>query len=44
MNSATIALITISATILFYVIFLLLGVAGINKNRQAQGLDRRSNR
>ena len=39
MNFATIAIITIVCTVLFYMIFLVLGVKGIDKNRRAQGLD-----
>ena len=39
MNIATISIITIITTVFFYVIFLVLGVGGIAKNRIAQGLD-----
>ena len=39
MNFATITIITIISTVFFYVIFLVLGVGGIAKNRRAQGLD-----
>ena len=39
MNFATIALITVVSAISLYVIFLVLGVGGIAKNRSAQGLD-----
>ena len=39
MTFAMIAIITIISTILFYMIFLVLGVGGIAKNRRAQGLD-----
>ena len=39
MNIATIAIITIISTLFFYMIFLVLGVGGIAKNRRAQGLD-----
>ena len=39
MNVATFTIITIISTVLFYVIFLVLGVGGIAKNRRAQGLD-----
>ena len=39
MNFATIAIITIVSTIFFYMIFLVLGIGGIAKNRKAQGLD-----
>jgi len=38
-NFATIAIITIVSTVFFYMIFLVLGVGGIAKNRRAQGLD-----
>jgi hypothetical protein len=40
MNFATIAIITIISTLFFYMIFLVLGVGGIAKNRRAQGLDK----
>ena len=39
MNFATIAIITIASTVLLFIIFLVLGVGGIAKNRRAQGLD-----
>ena len=39
MNIATIAIITMISTLFFYMIFLVLGVGGIAKNRRAQGLD-----
>ena len=39
MNFATITIITIISTVFFYVVFLVLGVGGIAKNRRAQGLD-----
>tara|TARA_B100001250_G_C19519786_1_gene665471 strand:- start:236 stop:376 length:141 start_codon:yes stop_codon:yes gene_type:complete len=39
MNFATIAIITIISTVFFYIIFLVLGAGGIDKNRKAQGLD-----
>ena len=39
MNFATITIIMIISTVFFYVIFLVLGVGGIAKNRRAQGLD-----
>ena len=39
MNFAAIAIITIISTLFFYMIFLVLGVGGIAKNRRAQGLD-----
>ncbi len=40
MNFGTIAIITIISTLFFYMIFLVLGVGGIAKNRRAQGLDK----
>jgi len=43
MNLPTIALIVFSTTLTFYLIFLLLGVVGIAKNRKAQGFDQKSN-
>ena len=39
MNFATIAIITIISTLFVYMIFLVLGIGGIAKNRRAQGLD-----
>ena len=39
MNFSTIVIITLLATISLYIIFLVLGVGGIAKNRSAQGLD-----
>ncbi len=39
MNFSAIVIITIISTVLFYMIFLVLGVGGIAKNRKAQGLD-----
>jgi len=39
MNFSTITIITIISTVFFYVVFLVLGVGGISKNRRAQGLD-----
>tara|TARA_Y100001968_G_scaffold277496_1_gene272369 strand:+ start:598 stop:732 length:135 start_codon:yes stop_codon:yes gene_type:complete len=42
MDSATIAIITIILTLFLYIIFLVLGVGGIAKNRRAQGLDQKS--
>jgi hypothetical protein len=46
MNYTTIGIITIVSTIFLYIIFLVLGVGGIAKNRKAQGLDqsKRSNK
>ncbi len=46
MNYATIGIFTIISTIFLYIIFLVLGVGGIDKNRRAQGLDqsKRSNK
>ncbi len=40
MNFPTITIITIISTLFFYMIFLVLGVGGIAKNRRAQGLDK----
>jgi len=40
MNSATIAFIIALSALSFYVIFLVLGVSGIAKNHEAQGLNR----
>tara|TARA_B100000945_G_C19847076_1_gene352211 strand:- start:33 stop:170 length:138 start_codon:yes stop_codon:yes gene_type:complete len=40
MTFATISIITIISTVIFYMIFLVLGVGGIAKNRKAQGLDK----
>ena len=39
MNFTNIAVISVAITLSLYVIFLLLGVGGITKNRKAQGLD-----
>ena len=39
MNFATIALIIVLSTVTLYILFLLLGLGGIAKNRSAQGLD-----
>tara|TARA_B100000579_G_C22399720_1_gene651233 strand:+ start:354 stop:503 length:150 start_codon:yes stop_codon:yes gene_type:complete len=39
MNLATITIITIISTVFLYMIFLVLGVGGIAKNRRAQGID-----
>tara|TARA_B100000945_G_scaffold262509_1_gene221078 strand:+ start:418 stop:558 length:141 start_codon:yes stop_codon:yes gene_type:complete len=46
MNFATITIITVITTLFFYLIFLVLGVGGIAKNRKAQGFDQnqRSNK
>tara|TARA_Y100001968_G_scaffold44493_1_gene34632 strand:- start:825 stop:959 length:135 start_codon:yes stop_codon:yes gene_type:complete len=44
MNIATILIITSISTVTLYLLFLLLGVVGISKNREAQGLDRKSNK
>ena len=41
MNFSTIAIIIIITTIIFYVSFLILGVSGITKNREAQGIVQR---
>ena len=40
MNLATITIITVLLTAFLYVIFLVLGIGGISKNRKAQGLDK----
>ena len=40
MNFATIAIIMVISSLFFYMIFLVLGVGGIAKNRKAQGLDK----
>ena len=42
-NFTTIAILCVITTLTFYLIFLLLGVGGISKNRKAQGLDKNSN-
>ena len=42
MNFANIAIITVISTVVFYIIFLVLGVGGIAVNRKAQGLDQKS--
>tara|TARA_Y100001968_G_scaffold92441_1_gene83129 strand:- start:241 stop:375 length:135 start_codon:yes stop_codon:yes gene_type:complete len=42
MNFATIAIITFISTVSLYIIFLVLGVGGIAKNRIAQGLAQKS--
>ncbi len=39
MKLATIAFIMIVSTVFLYILFLVLGVGGIAKNRRAQGLD-----
>ncbi len=39
MNLATIAITTIISAVFLYMIFLVIGVGGIAKNRRAQGLD-----
>jgi hypothetical protein len=39
MSYTTIVIITIIATFLIYMTFLVLGVGGIDKTRRAQGLD-----
>ena len=41
MNFASIAIITVISTVSLYVIFLVLGVGGIAKNRSVQGLDQK---
>tara|TARA_Y100001968_G_C18877602_1_gene490148 strand:- start:175 stop:309 length:135 start_codon:yes stop_codon:yes gene_type:complete len=42
MNFVTISIITIISALTFYLIFLVLGVGGIAKNRDAQGLSEKS--
>ena len=44
MNLVTISIITIVSTLFLYLIFLVLGVGGIAKNRKAQGFDQKSNK
>ena len=44
MDLVTVAIITIISTVFFYMIFLVLGVGGIAKNRKAQGLDQNKRR
>ena len=39
MNLATIAIIMIVSTLFLYILFIVLGVGGIAKNRRAQGLE-----
>ena len=39
MNIASVAVITLIATLSLYLIFLVLGVGGVANNRAAQGLD-----
>ena len=39
MNFATVAIITIISTVFLYMMFLVVGVGGIAKNRKAQGVD-----
>ena len=39
MNFGTIIITTVISTLSLYIIFLVLGVGGIAKNRRAQGLD-----
>ena len=42
MNFSTILIITLIATLSFYLIFLVIGLGGIPQNRKAQGLDHKS--
>tara|TARA_B100000700_G_scaffold141503_1_gene157479 strand:- start:465 stop:599 length:135 start_codon:yes stop_codon:yes gene_type:complete len=42
MNIATIFISTFILTVSLYLVFLLLGVGGVAKNREAQGLDKKS--
>tara|TARA_Y100001968_G_scaffold76262_1_gene67728 strand:- start:1109 stop:1243 length:135 start_codon:yes stop_codon:yes gene_type:complete len=44
MNFATIAIVIFITTLTFYLIFLLIGLVGIARNREAQGLDQKSNK
>ena len=41
MNFATIVVITVISTLSLYIFFLVVGVGGIDKNRNAQGLDQK---
>ena len=43
MNFITTCIIICISTLTFYLMFLILGVQGIQKNRDAQGLDKKSN-
>ena len=42
MNFVAIAIFTIICSLALYIIFLVLGVGGIPKNRKAQGIDKQS--
>ena len=42
MNFVTTAIITIVFTLCFYLLFFVLGVGGIAKNRDAQGIDKQT--
>ena len=42
MDFTFIILITFICTVTLYLIFLLIGIGGINKNREAQGLNQKS--
>ena len=44
MNYSTITIITIVSGLFLYIIFLVLGVGGIDKNRIAQGLDQKGDK
>ena len=44
MNFANIAIITFISTLFLYIMFLVLGVGGIAKNRKAQGLNQKTNK
>ena len=44
MNFAAVAIITVLSTVSLYLIFLVMGLGGIAKNRKAQGLDQKSNK
>ena len=44
MNFSTISIIVIISAVSLYIVFLVLGVGGIAKNRSAQGIDQKSNK
>ena len=44
MNFSSIAIITVLSTVSLYIIFLVIGVGGISKNRAAQGLEQNQRR
>tara|TARA_B100000214_G_scaffold373014_1_gene352458 strand:- start:895 stop:1035 length:141 start_codon:yes stop_codon:yes gene_type:complete len=39
MSNSTIIIFTLALSIFFYIVFLVIGVGGIRKNKVAQGLD-----